>query len=37
MLRVPPDVHAAVVRAATACGKSLNQWATEVFQKEATN
>ncbi len=37
MLRVPPEVHASVVRAATSCGKSLNQWAIEVFKKEATN
>jgi len=37
MLRVPPEVHAAAVRAATGCGKSLNQWATEVFVKEAAN
>jgi predicted HicB family RNase H-like nuclease len=37
MLRVPPEVHAAAVRAATGCGKSLNQWATEVFVKEAVN
>lgn len=28
MLRVPPEVHAAVVRAATSCNQSLNQWAT---------
>ena len=37
MLRVPPDVHAAAVRAATGCGKSLNQWASEVFAKEAVS
>jgi|SRR6185369_3654442 len=34
MLRVPPEVHAAAVRAATSCGKSLNQWAAEVFERE---
>jgi len=37
MLRVPPDVHAAAVRAATGCGKSLNRWASEVFAKEAVS
>lgn len=37
MLRVPPEVHAAAVRAATGHGKSLNQWAAEVFAKEAVN
>ncbi len=31
MFRVPPEVHAAVTIAAKACGKSLNQWATEVL------
>ena len=31
MFRVPPEVHAAVTLAAKACGKSLNQWATEVL------
>jgi predicted HicB family RNase H-like nuclease len=35
MLRVPPEVHAAAVRAATSCGKSLNQWAAEVLLQEA--
>jgi len=37
MLRVPPEVHAAAVRAAAGCGKSLNQWASEVFAKESVN
>ena len=37
MLRVPPEVHAAAVRAATGHGKSLNQWAAEIFAKEAVN
>jgi len=33
MLRVPPEVHAAVAAAAEVSGKSINQWATEVFTK----
>ncbi len=32
MLRVPPEVHGAALIAAQASGKSLNQWAIEVFQ-----
>jgi len=35
MLRVPPEVHRAALRAAELNGKSLNQWATEIF-REAT-
>jgi predicted HicB family RNase H-like nuclease len=31
MLRVPPEVHAAVAVAAEVSGKSINQWATEAF------
>lgn len=31
MLRVPPEVHAAVAAAAEVSGKSINQWATEAF------
>ena len=31
MLRIPPDVHAAVSIAAEVSGKSLNQWAAETF------
>lgn len=31
MLRVPPEVHAAIATAAEVSGKSINQWATEVF------
>ena len=34
MLRIPPDVHAAVAAAAEVSGKSINQWATEMFEKE---
>jgi predicted HicB family RNase H-like nuclease len=33
MLRIPPDVHAAVAAAAEVTGKSINQWATETFEK----
>ena len=36
LLRVPPEIHGAALVAATASGKSLNQWATEVLQ-EATH
>jgi len=31
MLRIPPDIHAAVAIAAEVSGKSINQWATERF------
>ena len=31
MLRVSPDLHAKAAIAASASGKSLNQWATEVL------
>lgn len=31
MLRVPPDIHAAVAIAAEVSGKSINQWAAEKF------
>ena len=33
MLRVPPEVHAAVAVAAEISGKSINQWATEAFAR----
>ncbi|MEZ4710079.1 MAG: type II toxin-antitoxin system HicB family antitoxin [Caldilineaceae bacterium] len=33
MLRVPPEIHAAVATAAEVNGKSINQWAAEVFSK----
>ena len=33
MLRLPPEVHAAVAVAAEVSGKSINQWATETFKK----
>ena len=35
MLRVSPDVHAAVAAAADVHGKSINQWASEVLDKAA--
>jgi predicted HicB family RNase H-like nuclease len=31
MLRVPPEVHAAVAIAAEVSGKSINQWAAEAL------
>ena len=33
MLRVSPEVHAAVATAAQVSGKSINQWAAEAFTK----
>lgn len=33
MLRISPDVHAAVATAAQVHGKSINQWASEVLDK----
>lgn len=36
MLRVPPEVHAAVARAAEVRGKSINQWATEALAEQAS-
>ncbi|WP_200627464.1 type II toxin-antitoxin system HicB family antitoxin [Pseudomonas sp. LAM2023] len=35
MLRIRPEVHAAASIAACAAGKSLNQWADEVFEQAA--
>ncbi len=35
MLRVPPEVHAAVATAAGLSGKSINQWAAEKLSKAA--
>lgn len=35
-LRVPPEVHAAVARAAEVKGKSINQWATEALAEQAS-
>lgn len=33
MLRIPPDIHAAVATAAEVSGKSINQWASETFEQ----
>ena len=33
MLRVPPEIHAAVAAAAEVSGKSINQWAAETFTR----
>lgn len=33
MLRIRPEVHAAVGIAAAAAGKSINQWADEVLER----
>ena len=35
MLRVPPEIHAAIASAAEVSGKSINQWASDAFA-EAT-
>ncbi len=35
MLRVSPDVHAAVATAAQVHGKSINQWASDILGKAA--
>jgi predicted HicB family RNase H-like nuclease len=36
MLRVPPEVHAAVAMAAEVSGKSINQWAAEALVNAAS-
>jgi len=33
MLRIQPQIHAAATIAARASGKSLNQWANDVFER----
>ncbi len=33
MLRIPPEIHAAVAAAAEVSGKSINQWATNTFKQ----
>lgn len=33
MLRVSPEVHAAIATAAQVSGKSINQWAAEAFTR----
>ncbi|RLB86150.1 MAG: toxin-antitoxin system HicB family antitoxin [Deltaproteobacteria bacterium] len=35
MLRIPSEIHAAVASAAEASGKSINQWAAGVLDKES--
>lgn len=35
MLRLPPEVHAAVATMAQLSGKSINQWAAEKLRKAA--
>jgi len=35
MLRVPPEVHAAVATAAQVHGKSINQWASDTLREAA--
>jgi predicted HicB family RNase H-like nuclease len=35
MLRIPPEIHAAVATAAELSGKSINQWALEALNREA--
>ena len=35
MLRIPPEVHGAVLVAAQAAGTSLNQWAAKVLAEAA--
>jgi len=35
MLRIPPEIHAAVATAAQIHGKSINQWASDILKKEA--
>jgi predicted HicB family RNase H-like nuclease len=31
MLRIPPEIHAAIAMAAEVSGKSINQWATDTL------
>ncbi|MES9855252.1 MAG: type II toxin-antitoxin system HicB family antitoxin [Sedimenticola sp.] len=35
MLRISPDIHAAVATASQVQGKSINQWAADVLDKAA--
>jgi len=35
MLRIPPEVHAAVATAAQVHGVSINQWASKALLREA--
>jgi predicted HicB family RNase H-like nuclease len=36
MLRLPPEIHAAVATAAELSGQSINQWASEALNREAS-
>lgn len=36
MLRIPPEVHAAVARAAEVRGESINHWAAEALAEQAS-
>lgn len=36
MLHIPPEVHAAVARAAEVRGQSINQWAAEALAEQAS-
>ena len=36
MLRLPPEIHAAVATAAELSGQSKNQWASEALNREAS-
>ncbi|MBV7336345.1 type II toxin-antitoxin system HicB family antitoxin [Chloroflexi bacterium TSY] len=33
MLRVSPEIHASIATAAEASGKSINQWAADIFTR----
>ena len=35
MLRIRPEIHAAVATAAALSGQSINQWASEALDREA--
>lgn len=35
MLRLMPEIHAAIAMTAEAHGKSINQWANEILSREA--
>jgi predicted HicB family RNase H-like nuclease len=35
MLRIRPEIHAAVATAAQLSGQSINQWASEALNREA--
>ncbi len=35
MLRLPPEIHAAIATAAELSGQSINQWASDALNREA--